>query len=118
VPYFCAAYTSFRYTSPNTGITFVFNNTPVSTTAAQQQCQAYGGNLASYTSLEEQQEVEVYFIEQGDLLTAYHGAYWTGLVAEVLKPPQFKWGDVLAAPLNWTHWGMYRWAACVVGRCL
>jgi hypothetical protein len=104
-----AALTSFNYTSPNTGTTFVFNNTPVSSSAAQQQCQAYGGNLVSYMSLEEQQEVEALFIERGDLLPSYHESYWLGLYTPTLKPAQFNWADQLSGTLNWTHWGTYKW---------
>ena len=98
---------SFTYTSPNTGVSFVFNNTPVSSTAAQDMCQRYGGNLVSYTGLAEQQEVEAAFIERGDLVPQFHESYWTGLYSPTLKPPQFKWNDPLSGPLNWTHWGVF-----------
>jgi hypothetical protein len=103
------ALTSFNYTSPNTGVTFVFNNTPVSSTAAQQQCQMYGGNLVSYMSLEEQQEVEAVFIERGDLVPSFHESYWLGLYSASVKPAQFNWADQLSGTLNWTHWGVYKW---------
>jgi hypothetical protein len=102
-----AALGAYYYTSVNTGTQFVFNNTPVSTTAAQESCQTYGGNLVWYASLEEQQEVEAAFIERGNLVPSFHGSYWMGLSTAVLKPPQFAWGDVLAGKLNWTHWGSF-----------
>jgi hypothetical protein len=108
MPPTAAAYTSFNYTSPNTGVTFVFNNTPVSSTAAQQQCQIYGGNLATFMSLEEQQEIEAAFVARGDLVPEFHQSYWLGLYTAELKPPQFMWNDQLSGKLNWTHWGMYR----------
>ena len=97
---------AFNYTSPNTGVTFVFNNTAVSSTAAQQQCQSYGGNLVSFMSLEEQQEVEAAFVERGDLVSEFHGSYWMGLATPSLKPPAFNWADQLSGMLNWTHWGV------------
>lgn len=87
----------------------MFNNTPVSSTAAQQQCQLYGGNLVSYMSLEEQQEVEGVFIERGDLVPSYHESYWLGLYSASVRPAQFNWADQLSGTLNWTHWGVYKW---------
>ena len=44
-------------TTNSTNITFYLNTTPSTYTDAQRACRMNGGNLAIYTSLEEQQEV-------------------------------------------------------------
>ncbi len=62
-----AALGAFYYTSPLTNVTYLFNNTPVNAFQAELACQAGGGHLVSFTSVEQQQEIEEGFMTLGGL---------------------------------------------------
>jgi hypothetical protein len=74
LPYVCkvAAPGVFSYSSPMNA-TYVLNTNPLPQAAAEQFCRDRGGHLASFTTFQEQVEVEAWFAQQGYLLPAYHG---------------------------------------------
>jgi hypothetical protein len=51
----------------------------VDSATAQENCKRNGGHLAAYISLEEQAEVEQFYIKRGFLLEKFHQVYWMGL---------------------------------------
>jgi hypothetical protein len=57
-----AAPATSNMTSTVSGNTFILNTAPVQQAEAQEACNAAGGHLASYSSQEEQQEVEANFV--------------------------------------------------------
>jgi hypothetical protein len=67
------------YTTNATGNTFYLNTTVVDSATAEESCKRNGGHLAAYISLEEQAEVEQFYIKRGFLLSKFHQVYWTGL---------------------------------------
>jgi hypothetical protein len=70
---------------------FVYSANKSSFAAAEEQCNALGGHLAYYTSLEEQQEVELRFVGMGVLFPAFNPSYWLGLSTERAKWPEFRY---------------------------
>jgi hypothetical protein len=64
-----------------TGQTYTLNTSFVSQADAQKQCACTGGHLVSYTSLDEQQQIEAYYLDKGWLLPTFHRRYWIGLNA-------------------------------------
>ena len=75
----CAGDGAWTYYSNTTRHTYVFNSTATTQQQAELGCQAAGGHLLSYTSRQEQREVEQYFISTGRLIPAFHRSYWIGL---------------------------------------
>jgi hypothetical protein len=78
----------------------------VNQTQAEASCNRYGGHLAAYTSLEEQMEVESFFIDGGWLLPKYHLHYWMGL----RQPAPGRWNftdTTIPSPSfrTYSHWG-------------
>ena len=67
------------YTTNATGNTFYLNTTLVDSASAEESCKRNGGHLAAYISLEEQAEVEQFYIKRGFLLSKFHQVYWMGL---------------------------------------
>ncbi len=59
-----AACRTANYTSPISGDQYVLNSCDLRQPAADQFCRSVGGHLVSYKTLEEQQEVEAYFVEE------------------------------------------------------
>jgi hypothetical protein len=57
-----------NYTSPVSNVTFYFNSTNTTFDDAQLSCNANGGHIAGYTSLEEQADVEKYYEGNGYIL--------------------------------------------------
>jgi hypothetical protein len=57
-----AAAAGYVYVSPVTNMTYVYNTSTVDQRTATKLCNSQGGHLVAYTSLEEQQDVERYFI--------------------------------------------------------
>jgi hypothetical protein len=107
-PYMCKAQAlgAFYYTSWTSNATYVFNNTPVTQGTAALACKEYGGFAVSFKSLEEQQEVEAYFVSTGKLLPEVHKGYWLGLKATTW--PSFGWIDKTAGAFNpgvYNNWG-------------
>ena len=96
---------------------YMLNTTIDDMYAHQAACQLLGGHLVSYTSLQEQQEVEELFVSQGVLLPAYHLRYWLGLYIPYRDPklwPGFLWHDGSHAPTThakpldtYGHWGLW-----------
>ena len=104
-----AAPTLTNYTTSDS-ITFTFNNTPATQFDAQATCNSQGGNLAWFSSLAEQQEVEQAFAAKGRLLPTFHTAYWIGLRAprSSNNPADYKWLDRTAGAVAYQAWGYYR----------
>ncbi len=96
-----------NYTTTSTGMTFVFHAVPATQQEAEAMCNVDDGHLASYASLEEQAEVEQFFMNSGALIPEFHRSYWMGLVAD--KPlSSWRWMDFLPPPSksNYLHWGV------------
>ena len=74
------------YTTKSTGGSFYLNTTLTKQAEAEAACKLANGHLATYTSMEEQEEVEQFFTEQGYLLPGCHRAYWLGLVYNKVWP--------------------------------
>lgn len=75
---------------------------------AELTCNVAGGHLAYYTSLDEQQDVEGYFQQQGYLMSGFTPSYWIGLTADANTWPNFRWlSSSVPAPAYHTyeHWG-------------
>ena len=53
-----------KYYNQYTNTTYILNTLPMPATAAEQYCNSQGGHLVSYTSLDEQHEVEDYFVSK------------------------------------------------------
>ncbi len=76
------------YRTNASNITFYLNTSLVNQSTAEANCNRHGGHLAAYTSPEEQQEVEQFFINGGWLFPKKHIHYWKGL----------RWGGLQARP--------------------
>lgn len=96
--------------------TYMINTTLSTRYVAEDTCVGHGGHLVSYLRLDEQQEVEEFFIEQGVLLPTFHKRYWLGLeIAEGDNNrlwPWFLWLDGSPDPStpsnpssNYAVWG-------------
>ncbi len=59
------------------GYNYSLNTCARSYSEAEASCKLQGGHLASYGSVDEQYEVESYFMSQG-LLVGSYGGYWMG----------------------------------------
>jgi hypothetical protein len=97
------------YTNDTTGISYLLNTQPTNFTAAEQYCNDNGGHLIGLGSLEEQEEVESYYVNQGQLFPHYHQVYWNGLKAQ--SWPRFSWIDnvtPMPSGSNYRHWGTYQ----------
>jgi hypothetical protein len=65
----------------------------------------YGAHLATYTSAQEQNEVEAFFASNGYLLPTFHQAYWLGLqIREGSAAFSFLDASIKTSYLNW---GLY-----------
>jgi hypothetical protein len=62
---------TYSYTNNLTSISYVLNTTHTNFYEAEDNCIALGGHLISYTSLEEQIDVEAYFMATGGMLPTY-----------------------------------------------
>ena len=94
-------------TANTTNITFYLNTTTANWTEAEDACKRNGGHLAAFQSLEEQREVEQYYIVNGYLFPKFHKFYWSGLYVPKVWP-YFKWIEpTFAAPTssNFAYWG-------------
>jgi hypothetical protein len=67
------------FTAPSSGATYVVNTKPATFDAAEAFCNRNGGHLASFKSLEEQNETETYFIASGEGVAA---VYCTGVAVD------------------------------------
>jgi hypothetical protein len=97
------------YTNDTTGVSYLLNTQPTNFTAAEQYCNDNGGHLIGLGSLEEQHEVEEYYINDGQLFPLYHQVYWNGLRAQ--SWPRFSWIDnvtPMPSGSNYRQWGTYQ----------
>ncbi len=67
------------YLNPLNNNTYILNSSLADFFTAQQFCLRSGGHLASFTSGQEQQDVEQFYIKAGLLFPSYHKSYWFGL---------------------------------------
>jgi uncharacterized protein with PIN domain len=65
---------------------FYLNTTQVKQGEAEAACKLANGHLTTYTSMQEQEEVEQHFIQQGYLLPGCHRGYWLGLTYSKVWP--------------------------------
>jgi hypothetical protein len=96
-----------QVTANTTNITFYLNTSTANWTQAEDACKRNGGHLAAFQSMEEQREVEQYYIVNGYLLPKFHKFYWSGLYAPKAWP-YFKWIEpTFPAPAtsNYAYWG-------------
>jgi hypothetical protein len=78
---------------------------------AQLACNDLGGHLAAYTSVEEQAEVEAYYVSNGLLFPSYTPNYWFGAKTTYDLWPTFYWLQrSIPGPgaRNYMHWGLGR----------
>jgi hypothetical protein len=66
-------------TPPGSQHGYLFNSAPLNWTEAEAKCNAQGGHLVAFASLQEQAAAEQCFASSGALAPAFHKAYWLGL---------------------------------------
>jgi hypothetical protein len=96
------------YLSKFTGNMFTLHTTPVTQPQAEAHCISQASHLASFLSVEEQVEVESFFVGSGFLLPLFHQFYWMGLDSNKKDWPRFRWMDrAIPGPSedNYRHWG-------------
>ncbi len=54
----------YVYISPVTNLTYIYNTSQVEQKTAHKLCNAQGGHLVAYQSIDEQKDVERYFMQQ------------------------------------------------------
>ncbi len=54
-----------QFTTNSTNVTYYLNTTQVNFTIAHATCNRFGGHLAAYTQIDEQLEVEQYYVKKG-----------------------------------------------------
>ena len=72
----CAAAAGYQYISPISGATFELDTRLANFWTAEAYCNSQGGHLAYYTSLEEQEDVETYYLAQVGRLMALARQRW------------------------------------------
>jgi hypothetical protein len=95
---------AYVYNSPTTYSTYMLNTTWASFVDAEGSCNDAGGHLVYFDSIEEQKEVEAYYISLGVFIPSYHTFYWMGL--RTYGWPEFRWLDNQAIQGAYTNWGM------------
>ncbi len=63
----------YNYTNTQTEVTYMLNTSKANYYEAEEVCMERGGHLVSYTSIEEQLDVEAYFEASSGLLATYSG---------------------------------------------
>jgi hypothetical protein len=98
-----------QYINPSNNHTYLLNTSQSDWGTAEALCQAGGGHLASYSSMEEQVQLESHYINGGYLFPAYHVAYWIGLVSTNATWPKFIWldGSSTLHSKGYLAWGTY-----------
>jgi hypothetical protein len=82
-----AAVATTACSPPGRQAAYLFNSAPLNWTAAEAACNARGGHLVAFSSLQQQAEAEQCFVGSGVLAPSFHKAYWLGLaVGERLVP--------------------------------
>jgi hypothetical protein len=117
LPYMCkkqASGSAYMFVSPSSRTTYVLNTTALNFVDAQYTCNEQGGHLVYYNTLDEQQEVEQYYVSNGYFINSFHKFYWIGY--RTLNWPFFVWVNndsrSDSAQANYTHWGTYYVSAC------
>jgi hypothetical protein len=62
---------TYTYTNSFSSVQYVLNTTRVNWYEAEDTCMSMGGHLISYSSIEEQLDVEAYFAASSGLLATY-----------------------------------------------
>ncbi len=96
------------YLSKFTGNSFSLHTTPLTQPEAEAHCISQASHLATYLNVEEQVEVEAYYVQAGFLLPDFHKVYWMGLDSNVKDWPKFRWMDRAVPGPNddtYRHWG-------------
>jgi hypothetical protein len=97
------------YVSNVTNATFAYNPSRLDQAGAELACNDIGGHLATYSSLEEQIDVESYYLSNGLLFAGNTPSYWFGARSAVDMWPSFYWLQrSIPGPdsRNYMHWGM------------
>jgi hypothetical protein len=81
---------SVAITASSTGNRFTLYAQQRNASAAEQACQAAGGHLATFSSREEQLDVEQGLADTGYLLPSFHKQYWIGLTTTDDAWPMFR----------------------------
>jgi hypothetical protein len=93
----------------STGAIFYVNLAPLHFDGAELACQKRGGHLATFTTLKEQQEVEMALVSGGYLKPNFHQFYWTGLKK---ISGSFQWSDYMFRGVmtakHYQNWGTYK----------
>jgi hypothetical protein len=100
------------FTSSVSNSTFQYASNLSDFVSGQRSCNLLGGHLASYTSLEEQMEVEQHYIASGYLFPKARPFYWMGLRTNATaEPRRYTWIDptlvsqVYDPSSSYAHWG-------------
>jgi hypothetical protein len=97
------------YTSPATGITYIYNTSMATHEEAGRACKQQGGALVTYISAARQAEVETALRQRYVLRADLQPFYWLGLAVKRFDFwPTFSWpsGAVLKSGA-YQHWGRY-----------
>jgi hypothetical protein len=97
------------FTTNTTNVTYFLNTTQVNQTVAEAACNRAGGHLAAFTAIDEQLEVEQYYVRGGWLFPCVGQSYWIGLVTKDAKTwPSFGWTDQMVprpSGRTYLNWG-------------
>jgi hypothetical protein len=100
------------YTASSTNMTFQYATNMTDFAAGQRACNLLGGHLATFKSLEEQTEVEEFYISGGYLFPKFRNVYWMGLrLNSTTEPRKYTWIDPsleiqeLDQFTDYMHWG-------------
>lgn len=93
-------------------MTFQYATNMTDFAAGQRACNLLGGHLATFKSLEEQTEVEQFYISGGYLFPKFRNVYWMGLrLNGTTEPRKYTWVDPtleiseLDQFTDYMHWG-------------
>ncbi len=79
-------------------------------TVAEANCNRNGGHLGAFTMLDEQLEVENYYVNRSWLFPCVGQSYWIGLQTKDAKTwPSFGWTDVMVprpSGQTYLNWGL------------
>jgi hypothetical protein len=82
----------------------------VNQTVAEANCNRNGGHLGAFTMLDEQLEVENYYVNRSWLFPCVGQSYWIGLQTKDAKTwPSFGWTDVMVprpSGQTYLNWGL------------
>jgi hypothetical protein len=100
---------SISYVNTTTRNQYTLNTARMNFSSAEAACNLQGGHLVSYNTVDEQLEVENFFVRSGLLFPTCHRAYWMGLAAETW--PQFAYLEPTAPDMEaedtYRNWGKF-----------